>query len=247
MKKGLFFPGTSGIVLPFRNQLHYPEAYQGMSRLQVYGHLFRSLEVNAVFYKLPRAATLASWAASVPEGFRFTCKLWQEVSHAPELQFRETDICRYMELIDALGDKKGSLLVQFPASVQATRLNAVNRLLEQLQLYNNGWDIAVEFRHNSWYNDKVYAMLDKRGAALVYHDKKGSQSPHEPLSAPFVYLRFHGPDGDYRGSYDEAFLQEYAGYINDWLLEGKTVYAYFNNTMGDALRNLKMLDNLLPA
>ncbi|WP_255479862.1 DUF72 domain-containing protein [Mucilaginibacter sp. E4BP6] len=50
-----------------------------------------------------------------------------------------------------------------------------------------------------------------------------------------------------RGSYSDAFLSEYASYINDWLDEGKTVYTYFNNTMGNALQNLMTLKTFINA
>ena len=62
---------------------------------------------------------------------------------------------------------------------------------------------------------------------------------------PFVYLRFHGPGGSYRGSYEEDFLYEYAGYIKDWMAEGKVVYSYFNNTMGNAVGNLFKLKDMV--
>jgi len=63
--------------------------------------------------------------------------------------------------------------------------------------------------------------------------------------ADFKYIRFHGPTGNYRESYSDDFLSEYAGYINEWSEQGKMVYVYFNNTMGDALNNLKMLNTLV--
>ncbi|MNU04703.1 hypothetical protein D3C72_2492280 [compost metagenome] len=54
-------------------------------------------------------------------------------------------------------------------------------------------------------------------------------------------MRFHGPEGNYKGSYEDSFLQEYSFYIKDWLDEGKEVYVYFNNTVGAALDNLTTL------
>jgi len=43
----------------------------------------------------------------------------------------------------------------------------------------------------------------------------------------------------------DELLYEYAGYINDWISEGKTVYSYFNNTMGEAISNLFTLSDLV--
>ncbi|RYF98681.1 MAG: DUF72 domain-containing protein, partial [Chitinophagaceae bacterium] len=44
----------------------------------------------------------------------------------------------------------------------------------------------------------------------------------------------HGPQGDYRGNYGEKLLSGKAAKARQWLNSGKDVYAYFNNTIGDA-------------
>jgi len=79
----------------------------------------------------------------------------------------------------------------------------------------------------------------------VIQDKPPAVTPMMESELPFVYLRFHGPGGSYRGSYEDELLYEYAGYINDWISEGKTVYSYFNNTMGEAISNLFTLSDLV--
>jgi uncharacterized protein YecE (DUF72 family) len=62
------------------------------------------------------------------------------------------------------------------------------------------------------------------------------------VAEDFTYLRFHGPDGGYRGSYDETILAVYAARIVDGMNNGRDMYVYFNNTMGDALENLQTLN-----
>lgn len=234
--------GTSGILLPYKNQKQYPAEFQGMSRLQVYGHIFNSLEVNSIFYKLPRAATVAQWGASVPEAFRFTFKLWKQITHTPGLHFNAADVASFLDVIAAAGAHRGCILVQFPPSLKYSAFPKLAELLSVLSEQIGGqWALAVEFRDRSWYRPETYDLLDEFGAALVYHDKNGSQSPQQELESSTIYLRFHGPDGNYRGSYDQGLLYEYAGYIRQWREDGKTVYVYFNNTAGDALGNLQTL------
>ncbi|MNI88001.1 hypothetical protein D3C73_1452560 [compost metagenome] len=58
-------------------------------------------------------------------------------------------------------------------------------------------------------------------------------------------MRFHGPEGDYKGSYEDAVLHEYSGYIKEWLAEEKEVYVYFNNTIGSAIANLRTLEEYI--
>lgn len=234
--------GTSGIVLPYKNQLAYPEALKGLSRLSVYSTIFNSLEVNSIFYKLPRPATIAQWSESVSKEFRFTFKLWKQITHSPQLDFNKADLVRYFDVIAPAKEKAGCLLLQFPASVKCSLLKKLEALLSAIQHLNKeSWPLAVEFRSPCWYNEETYELLNSYRAFMVYHDKWGSESPQPDLATDYIYLRFHGPRGDYKGSYDPGLLHEYAGYVIDWVHSGKTVYIYFNNTIGDALNNAQVL------
>jgi len=238
--------GTSGLVLPYKNRQAYPSGFEGRSRLQVYAALFNSIEINSIFYKLPKAATVAQWNNAAGGDFRFTFKLWKEITHNKGLNFAQSDIEKFFEVISGAEPRKGCVLVQFPGSVKSSQFQKVSTILSGIQTANRDrWPVAVEFRSADWYNSTVYQMLVENGATLVYHDKAGSGSPLPELDASHIYLRFHGPEGNYKGSYDEGFLYEYAGYIAEWLEACKTVYVYFNNTMGAALENLRTLQKSL--
>ncbi|GAB2699621.1 DUF72 domain-containing protein [Mucilaginibacter koreensis] len=241
-----FLSGTSNVVVPAKNKQAYPTEYQEKSRLTYYGSLFNSVEVNSTFYKLPMAKTVAKWAAEVPDDFKFTFKLWQEISHQKGLNFDSDLIHKFMEVIHQAGDKKGALLVQLPPST-TLNLPQLNYLLQEIRQADEqqAWQVAVEFRNRSWYQDEVYELLDQHQMAMVWHDLPASAAPLQEGDVDFVYLRFHGPQGGYRGSYSDDFLYEYAHYIHDWQQEGKTVYAYFNNTMGEAVQNLMTLNKMI--
>jgi len=241
---GSFFSGISGVVLPIP-KYKFPEEFQKSSRLTYYSTLFNSIEVNRSFYVLPSGKTLARWANEVPDHFRFTIKLWKQITHAKGLQFQELDVNNFMTAVDNIGGKKGCLLIQFPASLKSQSMHQLNQLLHVVQLSNanNSWKIALEFRDSSWYTEDTYNLIDDYGATIVIHDKSRVAPPHMTLKSKAIYIRFHGPQGDYRGTYDEAFLYEYAAYIYEWLVEGKSVFVYFNNTMGKAFDNLKKLND----
>lgn len=242
MMNGLFYGGTSGlkIAIPKRD---FPHEHGDKSRLAYYAHHQNSIEINSSFYKLPQSKTIARWAGDVPEGFRFTFKLWKEITHQKDLVFNAANVDRFMQVIEAAGSKKGSLLVQFPPSLQVGAMPQLKELLQQLKAFD--WPVAVEFRHKSWYSDAVFSLLHSFGAAMVIQDMPKAPAPMECTSDEFVYLRFHGPSGNYKGSYADDFLYEYGLYIEEWLAEGKTVYTYFNNTAGDALANLNFLKHCL--
>jgi uncharacterized protein YecE (DUF72 family) len=246
MKDPMIYTGTSGLVLPVAKAL-YPQEFEGKSRLAYYSSLYNSIEINSSFYKLPMANTVRRWADDVLDGFRFTFKLSKTVTHIKSLDFNKEDIGLFINTINHAGDKKGCLLIQFPPGLQ-NHFSRLNELLEEVRECDpdNTWKIAIEFRHMSWYKENVYRLLEVYKASIVMHDLPASAPPADEYESDIVYLRFHGPGGKYRGSYEEDFLSEYAGYINDWKRSGKTVYVYFNNTMGDALNNLNTLKSYLP-
>ncbi len=242
-----YYSGTSGLLLPVPNKQFYPVAYKEKSRLCYYASLMNTIEVNSSFYKMPQAKTLAKWAADVPDDFRFTFKLFKEITHHPSLAFDPLMVKRFMQAIDAVGEKKGCLLIQFPPSVRLAQFSQLTRLMEVVRENDVEfeWKIAVEFRHPSLYLDEVYELLEQYQMAMVIHDKTPAASPILAQEIDFVYLRLHGPSGNYRGSYTDDTLYDYSAYVSEWLATGKKVFVYFNNTMGQALENLNTLRQLV--
>jgi uncharacterized protein YecE (DUF72 family) len=241
-----FYSGLSGLVLPVPKYL-FPEEHQNSSRLTYYATFFNSIEINSTFYKLPMQKTVDKWASSVPENFKFTFKLWQEVTHKKGLEFQESEVALFFNAISPVGHKKGCILVQFPPSLGSAFIHQLNELLRCIARNNanHEWKIAVEFRNRSWYQPETYELLETYNAALVIQDIPKSITPQIDHLSDFIYVRFHGPTGNYRDSYAEHFLEEYSRYLQEWLSEGKTVYTYFNNTAGDAFNNLQCLNEFI--
>ncbi|MEO5984088.1 MAG: DUF72 domain-containing protein [Ferruginibacter sp.] len=227
-------------------QKDYPPNFSGKSRMEYYASLFNSIEINSSFYKLPMASTVKRWSESVPVDFKFTFKLSKTVTHVKGLDYNPFDVIAFMQVISNADAKKGCVLIQFPPGLQnhIHKLEALLILLRS-QDANHTWSFAIEFRHLTWYDENVYRLLEKFNVCMVTHDIPASAPPADEYESGIVYLRFHGPGGKYRGSYDDDFLHEYASYINHWEKEGKSVYVYFNNTMGDAIKNVMKLDEYL--
>ncbi|WP_313267792.1 DUF72 domain-containing protein [Sphingobacterium sp.] len=238
-----YFSGTSGILLPYKNRSFYPDQLQGKSRLAVYSLLFNSLEVNSSFYKIPREETVRRWCEETTDGFRFTFKLWKGITHQKELRFDPQDVVKFLSVIDAVGQKKGCLLIQLPPSFKFTSMERLTELLHFVSQdkRSEAWKVCVEFRNASWYREETLTLLKSYGMHLVVHDKDIRGMRLQYADTKIIYMRFHGPDGDYRGSYSDSVLKEYSTYINSWIAEEKEVYAYFNNTIGAALANLNTL------
>jgi uncharacterized protein YecE (DUF72 family) len=68
---------------------------------------------------------------------------------------------------------------------------------------------SFKFRHASWHAEGILDALRERGVALCLHDHADGPSPRE-VTADFICLRFHGPQGEYREGYDEKALAGWA-------------------------------------
>jgi uncharacterized protein YecE (DUF72 family) len=124
-------------------------------------------------------------------------------------------------------------LFQLPPNwkVNLERLEGLLKILPRTRRF------AFEFRDPSWFTDDVAELLKKRGAALCVFHMVGLDCPIW-VTAPFVYLRFHGSAEKYGGSYSPEELSRWAERIRGWLDEGLDVYAYFNNdSHGHAVAN----------
>lgn len=242
-----FYVGTSGLVLPVANKQNFPKEYRSGTRLSYYASLFNSIEVNSSFYKIPRPATFAKWASEVPEGFRFTVKLWRGITHEPGLHFVPIDVNKFLYAAGELGMKRGCLLVQLPPGVHADKAAQLERLLERIGIGDTGggWRIAVEFRHRSWYRPETAELLERYKTGMVLHDMPAAKRETPAGKTLFIYVRYHGVEGDYKGGYKEEVLLRDAKRMSTWLSERREVYVYFNNTIGDALSNAQALRGMV--
>ena len=245
-EKGNVYIGTSNIVVPVSRK-DFPPPYHMKSRLHYYSSIFNSIEVNSSFYKTPQLKTYERWAADVPDDFQFTLKLSKEITHVKELKGDLGRINTFIKNAGALAHKKGCLLVQFPGKITVDYFEQVEDILYQLENEDASaeWKKAVEFRNPSWYIGETREMIDSFNATMVLHDIPKARLTEYTGNSSFVYLRFHGPKGDYRGSYEDSVLRSKAGEIRQWLKQGKDVYAYFNNTAGSAYENAFFLKSML--
>jgi uncharacterized protein YecE (DUF72 family) len=148
-----------------------------------------------------------------------------------------------LEAARALGPKLGPILVQLPPSLRSDAYLLADCLHSFRETQNGQMTrIAIEFRHASWFNAEVEALLTRFGVAQVIADS--SRYPQAPAIATgeFVYLRFHGPQALFSSSYTDQELELWAQRIRKWRAEGLDVYAYFNNdAAGCAIQNARTL------
>ncbi len=192
-----------------------------------YATAFDTVEINNSFYRLPPPETFARWREVAPPGFLYAVKASRFLTHMKKLKDPEEPIARFFDHAGHLGPHLGPVLYQLPP---AWTVN-VERLAHFLGALPAGYCHVVEFRDPSWYDDRVYALLEQHGVALCVHDMQGSATERLQVG-PFVYVRFHHGTAKYGGRYPDARLDGWA----DWLLArqaaGVDVYAYFNNDTG---------------
>ncbi|MCO5935930.1 DUF72 domain-containing protein [Mucilaginibacter sp. RB4R14] len=128
-----FYLDISGLMLPVSNKSLYPLKFQDKPRLTYSGSFFYSIEINGSFYKLPQASNIKKWTTEVPDNFRFTYKLWRDITHNKQLLFKFEDVDRFMLVIEASGDKKGSLFIQFPGSNDVSNIRQLEKLLVNIK------------------------------------------------------------------------------------------------------------------
>jgi uncharacterized protein YecE (DUF72 family) len=237
--------GTSGWSYDHWRDVLYGGRMDARVRLASYLAAFDTVELNASFYRWPREERFAAWRDRMPDGFTLTVKAPRGLTHARRLREPEEWIARITRGLHALGPRRGPLLFQLPPTM--ARDDAV---LDHLLTVLPGWTRPVlEFRHDTWVDDAVFALLERHGAA--YCVMSGAQLPCVlRATAQLVYVRFHGPDTHslYAGSYSDADLAWWRDRIREWEEQGREVFAYFNNDgHGYAVHNARTLRALLAA
>lgn len=231
--------GTSGWSYDHWQGVLYPHGVPQKARLDYYLQRYATVEVNSSYYHWPRDTTFTGWRERLPEGFRMTVKAPRGLTHSKRLFEPEVWLERIEWGLRGLGEKLGVLLVQLPPSFEYD----AERLDYFLEKTPDWIPVACELRHPSWDREETFQLLERHGAA--YCVMSGAHLPCIlRATAPFVYLRLHGPDPNYLygGSYTDADLCWWADRIREWTGQGRDVWAYFNNDWeGNAVRNADRL------
>jgi uncharacterized protein YecE (DUF72 family) len=233
--------GTSGWNYRHWRGVLYPPGVPTREWLAHYARVFDTVEVNTTFYGTPADASIARWRGAVDDGFHFAVKMSRFLTHVKRLEPDEPSMERFGRLLASFEPALGPVLIQLPPSL-AFDPGRVDAFLARLP---RGVDYALESRHPSWLTGEAWATLERHGVAWCLADST-RWSKVEAVTAPFTYLRFHGPGRVYVSSYDEAALERWARRIRRILDRGVDVWAYFNNDgWGYAVGNAKRLLELV--
>lgn len=239
-KKNLYI-GTSGWVYTHWKENFYPVKLSEKNYLNFYSSYFSTVEINSTFYRIPTEKTIKNWQLQVPNDFIFSLKANQYITHLKRLKEFPRTTTRFFETIALFGNNLGPILFQLPPSFKIN-LERFEEFIEQLpkkSLY------VFEFRNPSWYIDKIYELLRKHNISLCITDLNGHLSPIEITSA-FTYIRLHGPQKSYQGSYDKQALKKWKHRIEEFLSKNKKVFCYFDNDeKGYAIKDASTLKKMI--
>jgi uncharacterized protein YecE (DUF72 family) len=107
--------GTSGYVYPhWRHGVFYPVGLRARNELSYYADVFRTVELNNPFYRVPTAETFARWRDATPDDFTFAVKLSRVITHYRRLRHVSDALDEFLERASQLESKLGPLLAQLP-------------------------------------------------------------------------------------------------------------------------------------
>ncbi len=257
-----FYLGTSGYSYgEWIDAGFYPKDTHSSNMIDVYMKTFGTTELNYTWYQMPKAPSIERMCAKVPAYFKFATKLTRTMTHEIEQTAWQKEVLLYRQGIAPLigSGKLLCILIQFPPYFDRSisNRNYLAALLDEL----SGLPIAVEFRHNSWVNDKVFFELERRNITLVSVDEPDLPDLFPALDVvtnpELFYIRFHGKNakGWSSGNMQQQFnycysareLEHWAQIIEQKLLPASKVGAIFfnNHVRGQAPKNALDLIHLL--
>jgi uncharacterized protein YecE (DUF72 family) len=226
--------GTSGWQYADWREVLYPKGLPQRDWLRRYAEVFDTVELNNSFYGLPKAENFVRWRESVPPGFVIAAKLSRYLTHVRGLRNPDGPVQLFMERASHLGSHLGPVVMQLPP----TRPKDEEGLERTLPAFPAHVRVAVEFRHPSWFVDRVSDILHRHNSSLVWADRGGRLQNPDWVTADWLYLRLHGGRGT-AGNYGERVIDGYARRLSNL---GHEAYVYFNNdTSGNAVRNAQTL------
>jgi len=216
----VIFVGTSGWQYRDWRGTFYPERLPQRRWLEFYVTRFPTVEINNTFYRLPREHVLLDWASRVPDTFTFAIKASQRITHFARLKPDASSATEFLlKNTSALGARLGPILFQLPPNlkVDVPRLRTFVATLPTDRRY------TVEFRHESWFDDEVYAVLRERDIPLCVTEQPDFASP-VVTTASWGYVRLHRLD------YDAQLLDEWSRRIasQPW----SEAFVYFKHDEG---------------
>ncbi len=219
--------GTSGYSYAEWKGSFFPQELPQSKFLEFYSRALDTVEINNTFYRFPTSKVIEQWREETPEGFTFAVKANRRITHLSRLANVSDTTHSFVERCRELGTRLGPILFQLPPQFKRND----ERLAEFLASLPEGERYAMEFRHESWFDESVFERLESAGVALVISeddsetDGDAGESATAPrrVTADFAYIRLR------RSKYTNRQLDAWRKWIETQRKEGRDVFAYLKH------------------
>ena len=208
------------------------------------------IELNSSFYRIPSDKVIQN-LLKMTQHVKIVCKVSKYITHVKRLKDVHDAFQTFWSQISKLGSRLTCILIQLPPTFMQSDVN-MSRLLN-LHTIVPDINVAVEFRHGSWLNDKTYDLFRKLNWCIVgtLISKRPTTNwignmPNglfiPPKTSDISYLRIHGK----RGWKGEISFKEMVN-IRDELIKQtvRTTFVMFNNTFFEKRSTSKIINTEL--
>ncbi len=255
----MIYIGTSGFSYDDWVGPYYPQDVKKTDWLSFYAHEFSTVELNSSYYGIPTTFSMERMAAKTPQGFQFTVKAHQDMTHKRE--DNEDVFAQFVAALAPLIDegKFGCVLAQFPNSFH----NTADSLdyLKLLRQRMGDLTVVIEVRNQDWLQDETFAFLHQQRLGFCCVDEPRFSSLMPPVAvatSDVTYVRFHGRNAKKWWNHKEAWerydytykpeeLEEWAPKLKDLAAKSQRLFVFANNHYrGQAIDTARQLKLLLP-
>ena len=232
IEKPKFFVGCAKWGRKEWVNLIYPPKTKEKDFLGEYVKHFNSIELNAVFYGIPKEEQIIKWKemADHREDFLFCPKFSRAITHIKRLNNAQAETDLYLNAISAFGDKLGPCFLQLGDNFGPKNFSALQQYLEALP---RDFNLFLEVRHEDWFakpaeRNTLFSLLSdlKIGAAIT--DASGRRDcVHMELPTPKAFIRFVGNGGRFLESSDKKRVDDWIERLAHWLDKGLEEIYFF--------------------
>ena len=193
--------GTCGWSYKEWSGVFYPDGLTAGKFLSHYAERYPVVEVDSTFYHSPSRKTVEGWRDRTPEGFGFSLKVPQAITHEKVLLDCRAEVSAFLTAARLLEHKLLCCVLQF-GYFNKKAFAGLDAFLARLQPFLDAWPrdvpLAVEVRNKAWVTPKLADCLRARQVVLVVADQAWMLSPLDVVSqgdavtGPFAYVRLLG-------------------------------------------------------
>jgi uncharacterized protein YecE (DUF72 family) len=184
--------------------------------LPEYAARYQTVEIDSWFYRIPDPAEALSYLEPVPDSFRFTCKVPQEItlthlrgegrteSQQPNKSFLSSPrFLAFLETVNSLLPRLDAIMFEFEY-LNKQKMSSLQAFIERLGPFFEkapaGLPYAIEPRNSNYLKTEYFQFLNAHGLIHVFSEKRFMPhvyevyAEHPDLTAPSAVIRLLGGD-----------------------------------------------------